>query len=89
VSGLTVEEPAAGAVTIEPGFALDRRGREILVCEPHELTIPESAEPVSICLIYREQQTDRGTICETYELLATTTPVPEDAVVLAVIESKE
>jgi hypothetical protein len=84
VSGLTVGEGSAGTVTVEPGFALDPRGREILVCEPHVLTIPESDEPVSICVLYREKETDRGTICETYDVVATTA-VPEDAVVLAVM----
>jgi hypothetical protein len=55
----------------------------ILVCEPHELTIPKSAHPLSIRVLSREKETDRGTICETYEVLATTA-VPEDAVVLTV-----
>ena len=63
---------------------LHPRGREILVCEPHVLTIPKSDEPVSICVLYREKETDRGTICETYDVVATTA-VPEDAVVLAVM----
>jgi hypothetical protein len=84
VSGLTVGEATGETVTVEPGFALDPRGREILVCEPHELAIPKSDEQLAICLLYREEETDRGTICETYELIATTAP-PEDAVVLAVI----
>lgn len=84
VSGLTVGEGAGETVTVEPGFALDPRGREILVCEPQKLRIPKSDEQVSVCLLYREEETDRGTICETYELVATTAP-PKDAVVLAVM----
>ena len=84
VSGLAVTGGTGGTVTVEPGFALDPQGREILVCGPQKLTIPESGEPVSICLLYREHETSRGTICETYELVATTA-VPENAVVLAVM----
>ena len=84
VSGLTVVGGTGGTVTVEPGFALDPQGREILVCEPQKLTIPAGGEPVSICLLYREHETDRGTICESYELVATTA-APDDAVVLAVI----
>ncbi len=32
-------------------------------------------------------ETERGTICETYELIASTVPVPEEAVVLGVIDA--
>ena len=83
VSGLEVDDGNGGTVTVEPGFALDPQGREILVCEPQKLTIAKGDEQVSICLLYREEETDRGTTRETYELVATTAP-PEDAVVLAV-----
>ena len=85
VSGLGV---TAGddSVTVAPGFALDPEGREILICEPRQLAIPECDEAVSICVRYAELETERGTIRETYELVATTAPVPENAVVLAVVE---
>jgi hypothetical protein len=85
VSGLEVAGGCGGTVTVEPGFALDSHGREILVCEPHQLAVPNCDEPVSICLLYTEAQTDRGTIRETYELLAATKPIPENAVILAVV----
>jgi hypothetical protein len=86
VSGLGVLADAPGSVTVEPGFALDPRGRELLVCEAQQVPIPNSADPVSICLLYKEVETAAGTILETYELLASKAPLPEDAVVLGVIE---
>lgn len=87
VSGLGVVEGEQGTVTVAPGFALDPHGCEILVSEPQQLAIPEFGEAVSICLLYTEAETDRGTICETYELIASTVPVPEKAVVLGVIDA--
>jgi len=87
VSGLDVVAAERGTVTVAPGFALDPHGREILVCEPQALAIPDCDEPVSICLLYTEVETDHGTIRETYELLATTVTVPEGAVVLGIIDS--
>ena len=86
VTGLGVVESEQGTVTVAPGFALDPHGREILVSESQQLAIPDLGEPVSICLLYIEVETDRGTICETYEIMASTVPVPEKAVVLGVIE---
>ncbi len=85
VSGLGV---AGGpqSVTVAPGFALDPLGREILVSEPEQLAIPACDEAVSVCVLYAEVETDRGTIRETYELVATAAAVPEHAVVLAVVE---
>jgi hypothetical protein len=85
VSGLAVSGGAGGTVTIDPGFALDPRGREILVCEPQQLAIPESGDPVSVCLLYAEVETASGTIRETYELVASAAPVPENAVVVGVV----
>jgi hypothetical protein len=87
VSGLSVVAGKQGTVTVAPGFALDPHGREILVSEPQQLAIPECGEPVSICLLYTEVETDRGTIRETYELIPSTAPVPEQAVVLGVVEA--
>jgi hypothetical protein len=87
VSGLDVVEGEQGTVTVAPGFALDAHGREILVSEPQQLTISDYAEPVSICLLYTEVESDRGTICETYELIATTDTVPDEAVVLGVVDA--
>lgn len=86
VSGLGVVADEQGTVTVAPGFALDPHGREILVSEPQELTIPACGEPVSVCLLYAEVETDRATIRETYELIVSTAPVPENAVVLRVVE---
>ena len=86
VSGLGVVAGGQSTVTVAPGFALDTHGREIVVCEPQQLAIPDCAEPVSICLLYAEVETDRATIRETYELVASKAPAPEQAVVLAVIE---
>ena len=87
VSGLDVVEGEKGTVTVAPGFALDPHGREILVSEPQQLTISDCSEPVSICLLYREVESDRGTICETYELRAATVPVPDEAVVLGIVDA--
>jgi hypothetical protein len=87
VSGLGLVSSEQGTVTVEPGFALDRYGREILVSEPQQLAIPDCAESLSICLLYREMETDHGTIRETYELIVATAPVPKEAVVLGVVES--
>lgn len=86
VSGLEVVTGKQGTVTVAPGLALDPHGREILVSETQQLAIPEWSEPISVCLLYTEVATDRGTICETYELLATPAPVPEQAVVLGVVD---
>jgi hypothetical protein len=86
VSGLEVVAGGQGAVTVAPGFALDPRGREILVCEPQQVGIPDCPEAISVCLLYAEVETDRGTTCETYELIASTPPIEEEAVVLAVVE---
>jgi hypothetical protein len=86
VSGLEVVAGKQGTVTVAPGLALDPHGREILVSEPQELAIPEWNGPVSVCLLYTEVATDRGTICETYELIASPAPVPEQAVVLGFVE---
>jgi hypothetical protein len=86
VSGLEVSGEQ-GTVTVAPGFALDRCGREILVSEPQRLAIPNSAEPVSVCLLYAEVETERATIRETYELITSTAVVPEDAIVLCVVEN--
>lgn len=86
VSGLSVVADPKGKITVEPGFALDPQGREILVCRPQELAVPGSGELVSICLLYKEVETERGTIRETYELIASTAAVPEEAVVLGVID---
>jgi hypothetical protein len=66
-------------------MALDQRGRKIDVCEPTELAVPDTVHPVSICVVYVEVETDRGTVQETYELTAAAA-VPEEAVVLAVLE---
>jgi hypothetical protein len=87
VSGLAVVPSEQGKVTVEPGFALDPYGREILVIDPQQLAIPELVEPSSICLRYREIETERGTTRETFELEISTACVPEDAVVLSIVES--
>jgi hypothetical protein len=88
VTGLGVTVGAGGTVTVEPGFALDSYGREIVVCDSRELALPDSAEPISICLLYTEAETESGTIRETYELVASTPPLPEEALVLSVIEAE-
>jgi len=85
VHGLKVTPGKKGTVSVSPGFALDPYGREIEVCERQELAVPDSIEPISICIRYTEVETDRGTTCETYELAAATT-APEEAIVLAVLE---
>jgi hypothetical protein len=62
-------------------------GDGILVCDSQQLTIPDCAQPVSIYLLYTEEETGSGTVRETYELIAATAPLPEDAVVLSVVDS--
>jgi hypothetical protein len=85
VHGLEVAADKKGIVSVAPGFALDPRGREIDVCERAELAVPDTVEPLCISLMYAEVETDRGTVRETYEFIAATV-VPEEAVVLAVLE---
>ena len=58
VPGLGVVAGERGTVTVEPGFALDPHGREILVCEPQELAILDCGEPVAICLLYTKVETE-------------------------------
>lgn len=87
VSGLGVTTGQQGTVIVEPGLALDSHGREILVCAPQQLAIPHFAEPVSICLRYVEVETDHGTIRETFELTASIAPLPEEAVVLGILDA--
>lgn len=87
VSGLDVVPSGQGKVTVEPGFALDSHGREILVCEPQQLTMPDCVESPCICLLYREIETGHGTIRETYELMVSTASAPEEAAVLGAVES--
>ena len=83
--GLTVAAGKKGIVSVSPGLALDQRGREIEVCEREELAVPDTVEPISICIRYAEVETDRGTIRETYELAAAPV-IPDEAIVLAVLE---
>jgi len=85
VHGFEVTVDKEGVVSVAPGFALDPHGREIEVCEPGQLAIPDGVDPVSICLMYAEVETDRGTVRETDELTAATV-VPERPLVLAVLE---
>jgi hypothetical protein len=85
VSGLEVR-PGDGFVTVEPGFALDSNGREILVAEPRQVAIPDCGEPVFVCLLYAEVETDRESTVETYDLMVSTFPVPAQAVVLSVVD---
>jgi hypothetical protein len=86
VSGLEVSH-GDGSVTVAPGLALDPYGREIVVAEAAQLAIPDCSDTVRVCLLYAELETDRGTIVETYDLVAATAAVPAEAVVLSVIES--
>src|SRR5919201_4780118 len=61
VAGLEVVPGAQGTVTVGPGFALDARGREILVSEPQQVALPETADPISVYLRYAEAETERAT----------------------------
>jgi hypothetical protein len=85
VSGLEVVPHDADAVTVGPGFALDALGREIVVGEPQEVVLPPGGGRISVCLVYSEVETERGTVRETFQLVATEAQTPEDAVVLAVV----
>ena len=87
VSGLEVAPgEQEGTVTVAPGVALDPRGRELVVSQPQLLALPAVAEPVQVAVVYVEVETERSTVRETYEIVASTT-VPDDAVVLCVVES--
>jgi len=88
VSGLEVTAGTPENVSVAPGVALDPLGREIVVCEPQQLAIPDHVEPLSVCLLYTEVETDRGTIRETFQLIASPAPVSEEAVVLCVIDAE-
>jgi len=57
ISGLEVVEchPPAGAVLVNPGAALDREGRLIVVAEPHRMDLPFNTGGLAhIALQYRE-----------------------------------
>ena len=87
VTGLEVTAgPDDGKVTVTPGFALDRCGREIVICEPEHLAVPLADGAISVYALYVEVETERSTIRETYSLEASPTP-PDDAVVLGIIGS--
>ena len=76
-----------GTVTIAPGFALDRCGREILISEAEHVAVSTATGgSVSVYALYAEVETERSTIRETYTLEASPTP-PEDAVVLGIVGS--
>jgi hypothetical protein len=85
VHGLEVATDKEGSVSVSPGLALDRYGREIEVCEREELAVPGTVDQIFICIRYAEVETDRGTIGETYALAAATV-APEEAIVLAILE---
>jgi hypothetical protein len=78
--------PGDGTVTVAPGFALDRCGREILISEPEHVAVPTAGGAVSVYALYAEVGTERSTIRETHTLDASPTP-PEDAVVLGIVGS--
>ena len=61
VRGLEVSADTSGVVSVTPGFAVDPYGREIEVCDPTELSIPDAAAPISIFVLHAEVETDRGT----------------------------
>ena len=85
VAGLGVTADGAGSVVVGPGVALDRLGREIVV--PAAVTVPIDATPSRIGLSYAEEDTDRGTILETYEVRALADVTPwDDELVLAIVE---
>jgi hypothetical protein len=76
-----------GTVTVAPGFALDRCGREILISEPEHVAVPTTTGgAVSVYAVYAEVETERSTIRETHTLDVSATP-PDDAVVLGIIAS--
>jgi hypothetical protein len=71
VCGLGVSAGARGTVTVEPGLAIDRWGREVVVSEPREVDprvlTDDSGEPtgarpehdaVTLCLAYAEDPSD-------------------------------
>ena len=57
VAGLETKV-GGSTVTVSPGFALDRRGNEIVVDCPVELTLPREGRSVFVLLEYREKETD-------------------------------
>lgn len=89
VDGLTVEPAPDGgpAIVVQPGLALDRLGREIVVAEPCRVDVRAvGPEPSTVLLAYAEQETERRTIHEGYELrLVPGSATAGDAVALGAV----
>ena len=59
VWGLEVSVSGAGAITVEPGLAVDSFGREIVVPEPATAQLPDPpGDLLRVCLEYDEVETD-------------------------------
>jgi len=59
VDGLTAAgSSGATSVTVAPGVALDRQGREIVLVEPRTVTLPTGVASARVYIAYREQETD-------------------------------
>jgi hypothetical protein len=71
VDGLTVSPVGDGrlGIVVEPGLALDPRGREIVVPAPCRVSLAGAGpEWSTVVIAYVEEETERRTIRESYEV---------------------
>ncbi|HTT18613.1 MAG TPA: hypothetical protein VMG82_06700 [Candidatus Sulfotelmatobacter sp.] len=60
-SGLEISVTGSGessSIVISPGCAVDRTGRELVVCHPIALCLPDEPSPQFVALRYLEKETD-------------------------------
>jgi hypothetical protein len=51
-------------IRIDPGLAIDCQGREIMVCELLEISVPVNEDTKYVCIRYAEKETDPIPICD-------------------------
>src|SRR5687768_3122852 len=89
VRGLDVTAAGDSSVSISPGYAVDGKGREILIDEPEVLELssfpPSTLLQVTVSYETEKPSRDRPKI-ECYGVLAASTGVEEAAVVLATVQ---
>ncbi len=90
--GLTVQKTGDKEITVQPGVAIDRGGRELVLLDPRVVSVSgSSGSTVTITLAYHEEESDASTatgvtgntrIKETPEVQAVTTATPGDGSII-------